>query len=135
MSVNEERPSPNGSLSRVPRSLALLLIVAVCAFTAGLVAADKRPAAPKNAVPKIDAAAMARMVQSFDKIEKLEEDWGWLRWMMNSKLDPDSEMTFGLVQVNAGHRNPMHIHPNCEEQLYVLSGACEHVLGGQVCTL
>jgi len=125
MSVNDNR-----SPSLMGRTVALMLVVAVCAFTAGLLAADKAPA-----TPKIDAAAMARMVQSFDKIEKIEEDWGWLCWMMNSKIDPGSEMTFGLAQVNPGHRNPMHIHPNCEEHLYMLSGSCEHVLGDQVCTL
>ncbi len=131
MSVNENRPSANRSLSLVGRCVALLLVVTLFAVTAGLVAsADKEPA-----TQKIDAAAMARMVQHFDKIEKLEHDWGWLRWMMNEKLDPDSEMTFGLVEINAGHRNPMHVHPNCEEHLYVLSGSCEHILGGQTCTL
>ncbi|NQU22804.1 MAG: cupin domain-containing protein [Candidatus Nealsonbacteria bacterium] len=50
---------------------------------------------------------------------------------MNSKLDPDAEMTFGIVQVNAGQANPPHVHPNCEEHLYVLSGSCEHWIGKQ----
>ena len=102
---------------------ALVLVVSVCAM-----AADPAP-------PKIDAAAMATLVQSFDKVEVQEHSWGWLRWLMNSKLDPKAEMTFGLVEINAGQRNPMHVHPNCEEQLYVLSGSCEHVLGKQTCVL
>ena len=54
---------------------------------------------------------------------------------MSSKVDPKAEMTFGLAQVAAGHRNPMHVHPNCEEILYVLSGSCEHFLADQKVTL
>jgi quercetin dioxygenase-like cupin family protein len=82
-----------------------------------------------------DAKAMARMLQSFDKVEVQKYSWGWIRWLMNSKLDPKSEMTFGVVQVNAGERNPLHQHPNCEELIYVLSGSCEHRLGDQTVTL
>ncbi len=88
-----------------------------------------------DAPEKVDAAALARMVQSFDKVEKQEHPWGWIRWLMNSKLDPKSEMTFGLVKIEAGQRNPLHVHPNCEELLYVLSGSCEHRLGKTTCVL
>jgi quercetin dioxygenase-like cupin family protein len=48
---------------------------------------------------------------------------------MSSKLDPQAEMTFGIVHLKAGQINPLHVHPNCEEQLYVLSGSCEHWIG------
>jgi quercetin dioxygenase-like cupin family protein len=33
------------------------------------------------------------------------------------------------VQINAGQKNALHSHPNCEEILYVLSGSCEHLVG------
>jgi len=84
---------------------------------------------------KIDAKAMATLVQSFGKLEKIEYPWGWICWMMNSKIDPKAEMTFGLVQLNAGQRNPVHVHRNCEEHLYVISGSCEHRLDKEVCVL
>ena len=92
---------------------------------------DKRP----DKAPEIDAQALARLVQSFEKVEKEEFSWGWIRWLMNSKLDPKAAMTFGIVHVNAGQTNPLHVHPNCEEQLYVLSGSCEHRIGKQTVVL
>jgi quercetin dioxygenase-like cupin family protein len=51
--------------------------------------------------------------------------------MMNSELDPAASQTFGIVQINAGQRNPLHKHPNCEELLYVLSGSFESVVGNK----
>ena len=75
------------------------------------------------------------MMQSIDKVEVQEFDWGWIRWLMNDKLDSESEMTFGLVQLNAGANNPAHLHPNCEEHLYVLSGKCEHRIGDKTVVL
>ena len=38
-------------------------------------------------------------------------------------------MTVGRVVINAGHGNPVHRHPNCDEVLHVLSGRIEHTLG------
>ena len=112
--------------------IALALIVAVCVVSVGFAPSnEKKPVDP----PAIDAKALAVMVQHFDKVEKQEHPWGWIRWMMNDKLDPNSKMTFGLVQINAGQKNPLHIHPNCEEHLYVLSGSCQHQLGRHVVTL
>ena len=82
-------------------------------------------------VPKDKANSLGVLVQNFDKVEKQEFSWGWIRWLMNSKLDHDAEMTFGVVQINAAQANPPHVHPNCEEQLYVLSGSCEHWIDKQ----
>ena len=68
-------------------------------------------------------------VQKFDSVKVVKYPWGWIRWMMNSELDPGSAQTFGIVQIDAGKRNPLHKHPNCEELLYVLSGSFENVIG------
>jgi quercetin dioxygenase-like cupin family protein len=38
-------------------------------------------------------------------------------------------MTFGRVIIRAGHENPRHRHPNCDEILHVISGRLEHTLG------
>jgi len=125
--------SKNGtSQPAITRLAALTLIVAVGIAATGLVqSVGEEPAD----VPKLDAAALAALVQNAEKVEPQTESWGWLRWLMSSKIDPKAEMTFGLAQVAAGHRNPMHVHPNCEEILYVLSGSCEHFLGDQKVTL
>lgn len=75
------------------------------------------------------------VVQHFEKEEQVKYPWGTIRWMMSSKLDHDSAQTFGIVQINAGRRNTLHSHPNCEEILYVLSGSCEHIIGNKKVTL
>lgn len=126
-------PTMAGRLRSVcRRGAALALLAAVGVGAAGFAASDGRQPAD---VPEIDAKALATLVQSLDKVQQEKHPWGWIRWLMNSKLDPQSAMTFGIVQVNAGQTNPRHIHPNCEELLYVLSGSCEHVLGKQTCVL
>ncbi len=69
-------------------------------------------------------------VRGFDSVKEVKYPWGWIRWMMNSGLDPATSQTFGIVQIDAGKRNQLHKHPNCEELLYVLSGSFESVVGG-----
>ena len=68
-------------------------------------------------------------VQEFDKVEVQKSSWGWIRWLMNDKIDPDAEMTFGVVYVKPHQENPAHIHPNSAEYLHVLEGACDHLVG------
>jgi len=113
------------------RSLVACVLLVLVASTVSQ-AAEPEEASP---TPQIDAKALAAMVQSFDKVEKIEYPWGWIRWIMNSQLDPNAEMTFGIVQVDPGQTNPLHIHANCEEQLYVLSGSCEHRIGDKMVVL
>jgi len=48
---------------------------------------------------------------------------------MNGKIDPEASQTLGIVQINPGQRNPLHMHPNCEELLYVISGSAENIIG------
>ena len=33
------------------------------------------------------------------------------------------------MTIAPGHANPLHLHPYCEEVLYLLWGACEHRVG------
>lgn len=74
---------------------------------------------------------MQPSVQSFNSVKEVKYPWGWIRWMMSSELDPGAAQTFGIVQIDAGQRNPLHKHPNCEELLYVLSGSFENVMNGK----
>ena len=55
--------------------------------------------------------------------------WGSIKWFHNGKRDPGARQTFGFVYINPGRKNPPHYHPNCEEILYVVSGACTHTFG------
>jgi quercetin dioxygenase-like cupin family protein len=61
--------------------------------------------------------------------ERVPTGWGELNWKIAGGSMPGAEMTFGTCLINPGERNPLHSHPNCEEFLYVVSGACEHRLG------
>ena len=70
-------------------------------------------------------------VQEFDKVEPQEYPWGWIRWLMNAEIDPDAEMTFGMVYIKPHQETPLHLHPNSEEHLHVLEGSCEHLVGNR----
>ncbi len=54
--------------------------------------------------------------------------WGQLQWLVGGEQMPGAEQTLGVVTIRPGQRNPLHEHPNCEELLYVVSGACDHKL-------
>jgi quercetin dioxygenase-like cupin family protein len=58
--------------------------------------------------------------------------WGAIQWLCNAEIDPEAQQTLGLVYILPGEKNPLHHHPNCEELLFVLSGRCDHSLGGEV---
>lgn len=104
------------------------LLLALAAF--GCAPAGDPPS-PEN-VPQqhVEEEVMSPSgVQSLEAISKLEFSWGWIRWMMNSQIDPNAEQTFGIVELNPGQQNPLHSHPNCEELLYVVSGSCRKTVG------
>jgi len=67
--------------------------------------------------------------------ERVETGWGELNWKITDKSMDGTEMTFGTCFIKPGERNPLHSHPNCEEFLYVVSGACEHKLGDETVQL
>ena len=75
------------------------------------------------------ADAIEGTLQRLDKAETIDYDWGWIRWLINGKLDPKAEMTFGMVYIKPNQTNPAHLHPNSAEYLHVLEGACEHMVG------
>jgi mannose-6-phosphate isomerase-like protein (cupin superfamily) len=107
-----------------------------CAAAASFAAAAEP--APKGSAGKAGAGPAASplgVVQSFEDVAVEKFSWGWIRWLMSSKIDPEAQMTFGIVHVEPAERNPLHVHPNCEEQIYVLSGSCEHRVGQRIVVL
>lgn len=76
--------------------------------------------------------ANERVIIDSAKMDVEKYPWGELKWLWNSNINPNAEQTFGLVRINPGEKNATHIHANCEELLYVLSGECEHGIGGKV---
>jgi quercetin dioxygenase-like cupin family protein len=105
---------------------AVVLVCAAAAFVTSLKGEE-------NSVPvkKADLAALADQVQHLDKVPVQEQAWGWLRWLVNDQLVPGATMTLGVVQINAGQKNPLHKHPNCDEIIYMISGTGEYRVGDQ----
>ncbi len=62
-------------------------------------------------------------------------DFGSVHWASHEGDPPGAEMTVGVAIFDAGKSNAEHIHPNCEEVVYVLDGEVEHTLGDQKTTL
>ena len=58
--------------------------------------------------------------------EVVKADWGELSWLFSGSLSPGTEMTLGRCLIEPGQKNPLHAHPNCEEMLFLFSGALEH---------
>ena len=52
--------------------------------------------------------------------------WGSLTWFASKELNNTEEMTVGKCVIKVGEENPRHVHPNCEEILYVLKGKISH---------
>lgn len=72
-------------------------------------------------------------VRSLDNPENIQQmAWGHIRWLVGTTKTPGVEQTFGVVTILPGKHNPLHLHPNCEEILYVLSGECDNRLGEAV---
>lgn len=113
------------------RSLAVFLLVSSCISVDAAFATDEQTQQGKTA----ETAALPGALTSFGKVEVLEFDWGWIRWLMNGKLDPDAEMTLGMVYIKPHQMNPAHLHPNSAEYLHVLDGSCEHMVGKKWVTL
>jgi quercetin dioxygenase-like cupin family protein len=58
-------------------------------------------------------------------------DFGSVEWVVREGDPIGTELTVGLATFSAGKSNVQHIHPNCEEVVYVLDGQVEHTLGAQ----
>jgi quercetin dioxygenase-like cupin family protein len=63
------------------------------------------------------------------------EDWGSLCWLAGHKVGNAEGLTLGRVVIKPGMSNPRHVHPNCEEALYLMAGRLEHTLGDETVVL
>jgi quercetin dioxygenase-like cupin family protein len=72
----------------------------------------------------------AGTVAGIDTALKRPFDWGSITWLFSGQSAQDAEQTLGYVVIEAGQKNPLHAHPNCEEVLYLISGELEHSLDG-----
>ena len=108
-------------------SYVLVILATVPALAARLrLEAGDKPAARKP---------LAECVQHADKIAAETSSWGSLRWLMNAKRDANSPLTIGIAEINPGQSNPLHLHGNSDEVIYVLSGSCEQRVGDETVIL
>lgn len=73
---------------------------------------------------------MAGPVQRRDAGAAATMPWGNIQWLITGQSVPGSNMTFGYVEIAAGAKNPLMLHPNCDEVLYLLDGELDHSLDG-----
>lgn len=66
------------------------------------------------------------LTASLDETATEKTGWGTITWLISGETIAGAEQTFGVVTIAPGRANPLHLHPNCEEILYVVSGTCEH---------
>ncbi len=59
-------------------------------------------------------------------------DWGSIQWLCSQEHHADGNLTFGFVQIEPGHKNPRHYHPNSSEVLYLIEGELHHTLDDQL---
>ena len=79
----------------------------------------------------MDVPAIDRQVRRGVGTAPEATDFGSVQWAVRAG-DPDgAEQTAGLAVFDAGKGNVEHVHPNCEEIVYVLAGEVEHTLGEQ----
>ncbi len=58
-------------------------------------------------------------------------DFGSVQWAVRAGDPEGAEQTAGLAVFDAGKGNVEHVHPNCEEIVFMLEGEVEHTLGEQ----
>jgi len=61
-------------------------------------------------------------------VEVIEAPWGTLQWLVSGDRGMSEKMTLGRVTFKPGQANPPHLHPSCEEILFVVAGTLEHSL-------
>jgi quercetin dioxygenase-like cupin family protein len=102
------------------------LLASALALTAVLAADQAQPGG---------SSPLAARVRSAEQVSADTSAWGTLRWLVNGKLDPGSGVTLGLTELNVGKSNPLHVHTNSDEVIYVLSGHCEQRVGKETVIL
>lgn len=62
----------------------------------------------------------------------LSVGWGEVAWLIGEKETPGAEQAFGVITIQPGKRIPLHLHPNCEELIYVVEGQAAAKLGNEM---
>jgi quercetin dioxygenase-like cupin family protein len=74
---------------------------------------------------------MKKRVVNITDGERHDFEWGTITWLHSGGFSGSTELTVGEVIIKPGCANPVHIHPNCEEVLYLLEGELLHTCGDE----
>jgi len=61
---------------------------------------------------------------------KNEYSWGVINWLAGAEVGNSSELSLARMTLSAGCATETHLHDNCEEAVYVISGDIECAAGG-----
>ena len=61
--------------------------------------------------------------------------WGSLTFLVDGTSGTSPNVSMARVTIQAGKRNILHQHPNCDELLYLLEGNIRHLCGDTWVTL
>jgi quercetin dioxygenase-like cupin family protein len=75
------------------------------------------------------------VVNRRDEVEPDVAPFGEMRWLLNGDRSPGTAFTLGEVTIHAGRKNPLHVHDNAEEVLFLIEGTLEHRVGDETFTL
>lgn len=64
-----------------------------------------------------------------EQVKVENHGWGSLTWYASKELGNSGFATTGICRIKPAAANPRHMHPNCEEILYVLEGEIQHSVG------
>ncbi len=100
-------------------------------FALGDLHADTTPSVKLKDKLSKKASAPSGLVRNSSKQVVISEDWGSLTWLASKQIGNAQGLTLGRVTIKAGHSNPRHRHPKCEEVLYLLRGKLGHTVGNK----
>ena len=78
---------------------------------------------------------MTGIVNRRDEVDPVVADFGEMRWLLDGDRSPGTAFTLGEVTIHSGSKNPLHVHDNAEEVLYLIEGTLEHRVGDETFTL
>lgn len=59
-----------------------------------------------------------------------EYPWGVLEWLAGAEVGNSQELSIARMWLPPGNETDAHLHNNCEESVYVLTGELECLVGG-----
>jgi mannose-6-phosphate isomerase-like protein (cupin superfamily) len=65
------------------------------------------------------------------RIVKHEFPWGTIEWLAGAEVGNSAELSLARLCVDPGKSGDTHVHRNCEESIYVVSGDVECTVGGR----